>query len=106
MDSARAAEAAAAARKAEAIRIVEDEKAAKAAARAAAAGAKLAATKDDATALLAKLPPKGTTVTVKGITGQLFWSGIKAYRGVNSARIGVKDSGGVAHWFAASDLVC
>lgn len=105
MDSAREAAAAAAAKKAEAIRLVEEEKAAKAAARAAAAEAKLAATKDEAAVLMAKLPPKGTKVTVKGVTGQLFWTGIKAYRGVNSARIGVKDSTGTAHWFSASDLV-
>ena len=78
---------------------------AKAAARAAKSEAKLAATKDEAAVLIAKLPPKGTKVTVKGITGQLFWSGIKAYRGVNSARIGVKDSTGTTHWFAAADLV-
>lgn len=49
---------------------------------------------------------KGKVVTLKsGFQGTLFWCGIKAYRGVNSARIGVRNTKAEVEWAAATDVV-
>lgn len=105
MDSARTAKAAAAAKKAEAIRLAEEEKAAKAAARAAKAEAKLAATRAVADAeYAAALPFKGKTVSVDGFTGTVFWMGVKAYRGTFNANAGIKNSKGEVQWIRCNQL--
>jgi hypothetical protein len=94
---------------AEAARHAEEVKKAAAAkaAREAKKQAKLTATAVVAEVELAKVQPlKGKVVTLKsGFQGTLFWAGIKAYRGVNSARIGVRTSKGDVEWAAASDIV-
>lgn len=71
---------------------------AKVAAKAAAKAAKDEAAKKAAEELLAKFPPKGTTVTVDGFTGKLFWTGVNKYRGKWSAKAGIKDSRGTVQW--------
>ena len=93
------------ARQAAAQRAMRERLAAKAA-RETKKAAKLEATKGSAEVDLARLMPlKGKQVTLKsGITGNLFWMGIKAYRGVNSCRLGVRDAKGNVTWAAASDL--
>ena len=79
--------------------------AAQVAAKAAAKAAKLDATRPAAEALLARVPAKGTTVTVGGVTGKVAWKGAKAYRGRWSARVGVKDARGEMHWVDAAAVV-
>ena len=80
--------------------IIDAEKAKKAAARAK-RDAKLAAAKGDAEKLLARIPAKGTTVTVDGFTGKVFWVGVSKYYGKWNARAGVKDSKGNVQWIDA-----
>jgi hypothetical protein len=75
--------------------------AAKREARAAKAAAKSEASRAAANAQLASLPSKGTTVTVNGFTGTVFWTGVSKYRGAWSARAGVKDSSGNVNWISA-----
>jgi hypothetical protein len=75
------------------------------AARDAKKAARIAASQPAAEALLAKVPPKGTTVTVDGVTGKVAWMGTKVYRGRWSARVGVKDSQGQMHWVDAAKVV-
>ncbi len=70
----------------------------KKAARAAKAAEKDAVLKAAAEGQLARLPAKGTVVTVAGFTGKVFWTGVSKYRGSWSARAGVKDSHGVVQW--------
>jgi len=69
--------------------------------------AKLNATAVTAEVDLVKVQPlKGKVVTLKsGYEGTLFWCGIKAYRGVNSARIGVRNTKADVEWAAATDVV-
>jgi hypothetical protein len=50
-------------------------------------------------------PPKGTMVTVNDITGNVFWSGVKKYRGKWKTTVGVKDRHGNAHWIDISHWV-
>jgi hypothetical protein len=91
------------AKRAEAARVAQAAKAAKDAKK----QAKLNATAVDAEAEMAKVMPlKGKRVTLKsGFQGTLFWVGVKAYRGVNSCRIGVRSAvGGDVEWAAASDI--
>jgi hypothetical protein len=68
--------------------------------------AKLTATAVAAEVELTKVQSlKGKPVTLKsGFQGTLFWCGIKAYRGVNSARIGVRNAKGDVEWASASDI--
>lgn len=77
----------------------------KAAAMAAKKAAKLDASKAAADAEFARLPAKGTIVTVGNFTGTLFWTGIKAYRGQYNCRVGVKDSKGNVEWANARDVL-
>jgi hypothetical protein len=63
--------------------------------------AKEAQLKASAEALLARIPAKGTTVTVDGFTGKVFWTGVSKYRGTYNARAGVKDSRGDVAWIDA-----
>lgn len=74
---------------------------AKQAARQAALDAKLQAEKAEAEGQLARIPTKGTTVTVGGFTGKVFWIGVSKYRGKWNARAGVKDSKGNVQWVPA-----
>ena len=74
---------------------------AKQAARQAALDAKLKAEKAVAEGQLARIPAKGTTVTVDGFTGKVFWIGVSKYRGKWNARAGVKDSAGNVQWVPA-----
>ena len=80
--------------------IIDAEKAKKAAAQSN-RDAKLQAAKSDAEALLARIPAKGTTVTVDGFTGKVFWVGVSKYRGKWNARAGVKDTKGNVQWIDA-----
>jgi hypothetical protein len=64
--------------------------------------AKEAQLKASAEALLARIPVKGTTVTVDGFTGKVFWTGVSKYRGAYNARAGVKDSKGEVTWIDAA----
>ena len=64
--------------------------------------AKEAQLKASAEALLARIPAKGTTVTVDGFTGKVFWTGVSKYRGAYNARAGVKDSKGEVAWIDAA----
>jgi hypothetical protein len=64
--------------------------------------AKEAQLKASAEALLARIPAKGTTVTVDGFTGKVFWMGVSKYRGAYNARAGVKDSKGEVAWIDAA----
>lgn len=70
--------------------------------RAAAKTAKLAAAEAEARAMLAHIPARGTTVTVDGFTGKVFWTGVSKYYGKWNARAGVKDAKGEVRWIDAS----
>ena len=88
--------------KKEAIRLAAEKLAAdKKAARQAKAAAKDAVGKAEAEGQLARIPAKGTTVTVAGFTGKVFWTGVSKYRGAWSARAGVKDGRGNVQWVEA-----
>lgn len=63
--------------------------------------AKLQAAKSDAEKLLARIPAKGTTVTVDGFTGKVFWVGVSKYYGKWNARAGVKNAKGDVQWIDA-----
>jgi len=73
----------------------------KKAARAAKAAEKDAVLKAAAEGHLARIPTKGTQVTVDGFTGKVFWIGVSKYRGSWSARAGIKDSRGNVQWVPA-----
>ena len=72
--------------------------------KAAKKAAKLESSKSVAEADFARLPAKGTVVSIGDSTGILFWSGIKAYRGQYTCRVGVKDNKGNVEWGNAKDL--
>jgi len=74
---------------------------AKIAAKAAVKAQKEEALRQAAEKLLARIPAKGTTVTVDGFTGQVFWTGCSKYRGKWNARAGVKNSAGEVVWVPA-----
>lgn len=57
------------------------------------------AKRDIAAKGLETAPKKGDRITVNGVTGKVFWTGTTKYRGKWSARLGIKDSSGTAHWF-------
>ncbi len=63
--------------------------------------AKLQAEKAVAEGQLTRIPAKGTTVTVDGFTGKVFWIGVSKYRGQWNARAGVKDPKGNVQWVPA-----
>ena len=71
------------------------------AAKAAKKAAKDAALRVEAEKLLARIPPKGTTVTVDGFTGKVFWTGASKYYGKWTARAGVKNAKGTVQWVSA-----
>jgi len=79
----------------------EEVEKAKKAARQAKRDAKEAELKSSAEKLLARIPAKGTEVTVDGFTGKVFWVGVSKYRGSFSARAGVKDVKGEVVWVDA-----
>ena len=79
----------------------EKAEAEKKAARAAKAAEKDAVLKAAAEGHLARIPTKGTQVTVDGFTGKVFWIGVSKYRGSWSARAGIKDSRGNVQWVPA-----
>ncbi len=94
--------------KAEELRIKQEaHQAAKAAATAknavskAKCDAKDAILKASAEGMLARIPAKGTEVTVDGFTGKVFWMGCSKYRGAWSARAGVKNGKGEVVWVPA-----
>jgi hypothetical protein len=57
--------------------------------------------KAEADEQMARIPAKGTQVTVDGFTGRVFWTGVTKYRGTWNARAGVKDSKGNVIWVEA-----
>lgn len=71
-------------------------------AKAAAKTAKDAALKSVAEALLTRIPAKGTTVTINGFTGKIFWTGVSKYHNAWNANAGVKDAKGLVQWVSAS----
>jgi hypothetical protein len=79
---------------AEALRVAEAKKAAVAAQR----QAKEVALMQAAELRLCKAPAKGTTVTVDGFTGKIFWMGVNKFRGNFKASYGVKDARGNVKW--------
>lgn len=87
--------------KQEARQAAETAVAAKKAASKARRDAKDAALKAEVEKFLARIPAKGTKVTVDGFTGQVFWCGVSKYRGVWSARAGVKNAKGEVAWISA-----
>jgi hypothetical protein len=86
---------------AEAARKEAAERAKIAAAKVAKKAAKDASAKAIAEGMLARIPAKGTEVTVDGFTGKVFWTGATKYYGKWSARAGVKDSKGNVQWVPA-----
>jgi len=74
---------------------------AKVAAKVAVKAQKDEALRIEAEKLLARIPAKGTAVTVEGFTGQVFWSGVRKFRGRWTARCGVKNSAGEVVWVPA-----
>ena len=72
------------------------------AAKAAKKSAKDYVARIEAEKLLARIPPKGTTVTVDGFTGKVFWTGASKYRGKWTARAGVKNAKGTVQWVDAA----
>jgi len=87
----------------EAIRLAAaKDEAEKKAARAAKAAEKDAVLKAAAEGHLARIPAKGTQVTVDGFTGKVFWIGVSKYYGKFSARAGVKDTKGIVRWVEAT----
>ena len=90
-----------AAQKAERVALSQEAEAARnaaAAKRAATAAAKLEASRAAANEDFKKLPAKGTTATVLGVTGKVFWTGVTKYRGSFAARYGVKNERGEVAW--------
>lgn len=85
-------------------RRIADENAKKAA-RQAKKEAKEQESKVKAEAMMARIPTKGTVVTVEGFTGTVFWRDVTKYRGVWSARFGVKDARGEVRWVDGSTWV-
>jgi hypothetical protein len=55
--------------------------------------------------LLTYAPAKGTSVTVDGVTGQVFWTGVKYYRSKWRSTVGVKDKYGTASWIDISKFM-
>ena len=74
------------------------EEKAKRAAKLAAKNAKLDLQKAHVEAQMVHTPAKGTTCTVDGFTGQVFWKGTKLYRGKWRGTVGLKDSKGQVAW--------
>jgi len=66
--------------------------------------AKVTALKSGAEAQLARIPAKGTVVTVGDFTGRIFWSGVTKHNRTFSARAGIKNSKGEVLWVDASAL--
>ena len=90
---------------AELARKVQAENEATAAARNAKRDAKAAASKVVADAELeAVLTLKGTSVTVDGFTGTVFWMGVRQYRGTWNANAGIKDVRGEVKWVPCRTL--
>jgi hypothetical protein len=87
--------------KQEARQAAEAAVAAKKAASKAKRAAKDAVLKAAAEGMLARIPAKGTKVTVDGFTGKVFWIGCSKYRGKWSARAGVKNAKGEVSWIPA-----
>jgi hypothetical protein len=50
-------------------------------------------------------PVKGTEVTLEGLTGTVFWTGVKMFRGAWRSTVGVKDGYGTAHWIDISKFM-
>lgn len=67
--------------------------------------AKLADSRVTADDEAARLPAKGSRVTLGNVTGTLFWIGVKAYRGKYSCRVGVKDASGNVTWGNAREVL-
>ncbi|NBZ95427.1 MAG: hypothetical protein EBR40_03185 [Proteobacteria bacterium] len=80
----------------------EEAEKAKRAARYAKKQAKEDALRAEAEALLARIPAKGTEVTIDGFTGKVFWVGVSKYYGKFNARAGVKDARGNVQWIDAA----
>ena len=91
-----------AAKAAEEARKAKEAAAAKKQKQAEAKAAKEAAAENAAKAMLAHIPAKGTTVTVDGFTGKIFWTGATKYYGKWNARAGVKNAAGEVRWVDAS----
>lgn len=69
-----------------------------AAAKKAVKDAKLAAEKAAVEERMLKTPTKGTRCTVNGFTGNVFWKGVKMYRGKWTGTVGLKDAKGAVSW--------
>lgn len=81
--------------------IAVDKHAAEYAAKVAAQQTKDNTLKTIAEGMLPLIPSKGTTVTVEGFTGKIFWSGVSKYRNKWNANAGIKDINGIVKWVPA-----
>lgn len=79
--------------------------AARNAAREAKKAAKLADSRRVADDEAARLPSRGTRVTLGKVSGELFWIGVKAYRGQYQCRVGVRDAAGNVTWGNAREVL-
>lgn len=60
---------------------------------------KVAAGKAEAERLLRIYAPgKDKEITIDGLTGKVFWTGVKYYRNAWRSTVGIKDKYGTAHW--------
>lgn len=64
--------------------------------------AKAAVAKTEAEKLLARIPAKGTSVTIDGFAGVIFWRGVTKYYGKFQPRAGVKNEKGEVAWIDAA----
>ena len=93
--------AAEAAQIAENTRVWQEQEAARAAHKAKLAAnraAKDAVGRQAAELRLRQAPAKGTTVTVDGFTGRVFWAGVNKFRGSFKASYGIKNARGTVRW--------
>ena len=92
-------------REAAELKAARDAELAKAAAKKAALAAKSDAEKAGVEAMMAHTPAKGTTCTVDGFTGKVFWKGVKLYRNRWRGTVGLKDAKGAVAWIDVSHWV-
>jgi hypothetical protein len=97
--------AAAALRAAAEQKAARDAELAKEAAKKAARAAKSDAERAGVEAMMAHTPAKGSTCTVDGFTGKVFWKGVKLYRNRWRGTVGLKDAKGAVAWIDVSHWV-
>ena len=61
--------------------------------------------RDEVAKQLITAPKNGDRVTVGAVTGKIFWTGVTKFYGKWSARAGVKDATGTAHWCEITECI-